>query len=240
MEDQISTLQEQLRTTQQLLAQLQSKQEQKEKETSSLPTLKLHTPPSYNGKSSIENWTFQVENFLKGHANVDNKQAVTFTTSLLEGDAATWWRAQGLNEDAFKELQEDWDKFKKEIEAHFRPVDSKKLARDKIANLRQRASVRNYTYEFRRLLLEIGNMSEEEMLDRFIRGLKFNVRKEVELRDPTTLTDAVSIAERYDSISFGLHAQQVSLPPWRSQSSSPFTRSSGPEPMEINAVRSKI
>ena len=237
MENQIASLQEQLRATQQCLAELQAKHEQRNSSNNTLPVLKLNNPPTFNGKCSIDGWIFQVENFLKGHSNVDDTQAVKFAASLLEDEASTWWRAQALEEKGFLELQSDWTKFKAAIQTYFRPVNAKKQARDKIAELKQRASVKSYANEFRTLLLEIPDMSEDEKLDRFVRGLRFSIRKEVELRDPKSLTEAMSIAERYDSISFGLRSHGTHFAPWRNPQFSPTTGSHGPEPMEVNALR---
>ena len=48
----------------------------------------------------------------------------------------------------------------------------------------------------------IPNVSEGEMMDRFVRGLKPMVQREVDLRDPQTFEEAVRVAERVDAINF--------------------------------------
>ena len=226
METEILSLKNQLQATQRLLAELQSNN------PTAKPTLKLNNPPAFNGKTSIHDWIFQVENFLNGHTGVTDEQAVIYASALLEGEAATWWRAQTLDKEGFKTLSGTWATFKKEILSYFTPTNSVKQARDQLAALRQRTSVRAYATEFKRLLLEIGNVSEDEKLDRFVRGLKFSIRKEVELREPTSLSQAISISERYDSISFALSRN------WPNNATeNPRGGSFAHTPMEINRVK---
>ena len=233
MDDELLNLKEQLQATQRLLAELQSKQTQPPPtEKITAPTLKLNNPPPFNGKTSLDSWIFQVENFLKGHAGVTDQQAIIYASSLLEREASVWWRAQTLDEENFKKLSSEWESFKLSITSYFRPANSKKQARDQLAALKQRTSVRAYATEFKRLLLEIGNVSKDESLDRFVRGLKFSVRKEVELREPVDLSQAISISERYDSISFALSRNWASA-----NNENPRGGSSVHTPMEINRVK---
>ena len=71
-------------------------------------------------------------------------------------------------------------------------------------------------------------MTEAEKLDRFVRGLKGQVRKEVELREPTTLNDAVRIADRVDAVTY-YYGRQEQM--------GPKSESSGPTPMEVDAIQ---
>lgn len=51
-------------------------------------------------------------------------------------------------------------------------------------------------------------MSAPNLLHRFIRGLKPEVQKEVELKDPKTWEEAVRMAERADAVFYSLHRDQ--------------------------------
>ena len=73
----------------------------------------------------------------------------------------------------------------------FKPVNSVKSARDKLHNLRQVSSVLKHNYEFRQLLIEINDMGAADQLDYYVRGLKRQVRLQVELHQPTTLQQAM-------------------------------------------------
>src|ERR1700738_5679009 len=95
-----------------------------------------------------------------------------------------------------------WNQFYKGLVSMFKPVNAKKIARDKLAALRQTHSVAKYNYEITQLFLEIGDVHESEKLDRYVRGLKDKVRMEVELAAPTTLAQAMTKAQRVDGITY--------------------------------------
>ena len=135
---------------------------------------------------------------------------VSFAVSLLRDDAAIWWRNHVEQSDIGQEiLIDDWNDFKKALIVQFKPVNSRKIARDKLTKLKQSKSVQDYATTFRSLVLEISGISEDEKVDRFIRGLKDQIRMEVELREPSTLNDAIRIADRYDTITFKYQKQKV-------------------------------
>jgi hypothetical protein len=156
-------------------------------------------PEAFAGRKgeSIEGWISQMEQYFKLCNVTDSNYQANYGSSCLKDNASVWWR------NYIKKTQvEDWESFKKAIIAQFKPVNASKIARDKLAKLRQTKSVQDYVYAFRATILEIEDISESETLDRFIRGLKDKTRQEVELRDPETMDEAARIAERYDTIAF--------------------------------------
>ncbi|GAQ89857.1 hypothetical protein KFL_005690110 [Klebsormidium nitens] len=93
---------------------------------------------------------------------------------------------------------------------------------------------------------EIPNVQDEELLDRFVRGLKPRTRMEVTMRDPSTFDEAVKLADRMDSLftpGFGLDRQ----PKGRFNSTNPIpilprpaNPVADPVPMEIDALRRRL
>jgi hypothetical protein len=88
-------------------------------------------------------------------------------------------------------------------------VNSKSIARDKLAYLKPTHSVRKYNFEFTQLCLEIDDVSEAEKPDKYKRGLKPMIRTEVELSNPTTAIEAMNAAQRIDSITHQTRAQST-------------------------------
>ena len=68
--------------------------------------------------------------------------------------------------------------------------------------MEQRTSVQTYVHDFRELALQIPDLSEAEKLDRFLRGLKPRLQRELAIRDPRTMDEAVNMAERIDTVDF--------------------------------------
>lgn len=168
---------------------------QKLVEASSSKQLKLPLPIPYDGDPyKIDDWTFCLENFFN-LAKVDaDSVKVDYCVSLLQGTALSWWRHVSPKPSTYHD-------FKEALLSQFKVDDEGRLARDLLAFANQRGHVHIYTKYFRSLLLKIPDMTEAEARDRYIRGLKPEIRKEVLLRDCRSLNDTIKVAERYDLIS---------------------------------------
>ena len=112
----------------------------------------------------------------------------------------------------------NWAEFAIGLRRQFEPVNAVRVARDKLARLRQDKSVQDYTARFRTLVLQVPDMSEAELMDRFIRGLKPAAQRELELHPPATFDDAVILTERVDAVE------------WRVRSHATASSSSRPAP----------
>jgi hypothetical protein len=69
-----------------------------------------------------------------------------------------------------------------------------KQARINLDKARQKTTVQKYANYFREQLLELPHRTEEDNVHDFQRGLRQSIRKEVALKDPKTLTEAVQAA----------------------------------------------
>ena len=79
-----------------------------------------------------------------------------------------------------------------------RPNHTRRL-RDQWAEARQTGSVTEYHTYLARIAMQLEKISEEEFIDKFIRGLKSNTRTELEFRDPKTIAEAVKWADTFDA-----------------------------------------
>jgi hypothetical protein len=197
---------------------------------------KLVPPEPYSGIRSpkiIDTWLFSVREHLK-LANISSDHAVAFAASLLRDNAKAWWRSLSSQ----NKIPANYEDFETLLQTAFRPSDSVRSARNQLASLQQNGSVQAYVVRFRDLLLEIPDVSEAEALDRFIRGLRDKTRLEVEHRDPSSLEDAIKIAERFDSIVFSQKMfpqhQRAFYPP-----SSIAHNVTGPTPMEVDELKAR-
>jgi hypothetical protein len=175
---------------------------------------------------------------------------VFFASVLLEGSAKTWWRF--LCQRAGLELDTlfVWQTFHDQLLDRFRAVNANRHARDQLANLKQEGSVRTYAQKMQELAVQIPSVQDDELKDRFIRGLKTRTRMEVTMRDPETFEDAVKLADKFDSLftpclaGFGFKQQTPGKSTVDRMPNPILTRPanpspSGPVPMEIDALRRK-
>ena len=192
-------------------------------------TLRLKEPDLFHGKlnENVDRWIFQVEQYFQAVDENEDTHRVAFAAALLRNTAASWWeRVVTDNEKAGKDERDcTWKQFKEGITKLFRSTNRAERARDQLARLTQRTSVDDYLSRFMALTFDIPDLSDSEQLDKFFRGLKFNIRKQMKLKGkPTTFADMISEAQRIDSVLF-----EPSGGPNQS-------RNNGAQPMELSAL----
>jgi Ty3 transposon capsid-like protein len=74
--------------------------------------------------------------------------------------------------------------------AFYQPLHEVRRTRDSLHDLRQRGSVDNYAKAFTLLVVKVPQMTLDEQLYSFIKGLKPQVQVSVALQSPSTLEEA--------------------------------------------------
>ncbi|RVW57945.1 hypothetical protein CK203_117631 [Vitis vinifera] len=90
---------------------------------------------------------------------------------------------------------ETWEDFRREIKRQFYPEDVAYLARKNMRRLKHTGSIRDYVKEFSSLMLEIPNMTQEELLFNFMDNLQGWAEQELRRRGVQDLATAMAIAE---------------------------------------------
>src|SRR5437667_8483100 len=87
---------------------------------------------------------------------------------------------------------------------YFAPPNEDRCLQDEWVNLKQFGTVFEYMSVLTALAMGIPGLSQTQILDKFIRGLKPKTRIEVELRDPRTTDEAYRLADRFDRIIYSV------------------------------------
>lgn len=210
---------------------------------------KMPKPRAYNGSQlpgAVDNFIFACTQYFEYHALPEDRR-VFFAASLLEGAAQTWWRFACEQAGAHMHELMVWGTFETLLVDRFRAVNATRHARDKLACLVQKGSVHEYVRQFQELVMQIPGIDHAEQLDRFVRGLKTQTRREVIMREPLTLDEAIRMADRYDSLISGMGFagpgnRFAGSRPGQFQSSNPrfsvnpVLPDPAPTPMEIDAL----
>lgn len=199
-------------------------------QTASFPNQepKCKRPESYKGKGSIASWITHVTNYVD---NSHPGQALKVAVSYLEGPAHEWWIA-------FQETEEGrniqtWDELKPALTKRFDTLNKAKIARDKLSKWKQIKDVPSFNDDFQRIILDIPNISVEEQIDRYTRGLKPYIWKELCTREYETLNDAMRDAERVESA----HKRLGNAP--RQEIPARIRKFNEPTPMDIGNIQLK-
>lgn len=207
-------------------------------------TARPHPPPPFRGAGallSLPGWISSMRVYLMA-AGEPTERWIALACTYLTGSAASWYKHR---EEAMRQhgITDSWDAFIRDLMTYFQPIDVHTLARDKLYNLRQIHSVQNYNSTFMDLIANIIDMTEDEKVDKYIRGLQPAIQHLVMIENCTTLTTAMQVACKSELIQqrAALSVHQFNNRPTFNRpmnASQGFSRfaNNGPTPMEVNNI----
>jgi hypothetical protein len=212
------------------------------------PRPKPNRPDTYDGRRTLEaaeNFVFQHEEYFAAlgmAVGANDAQKISFAAANLRGQAALWYRELKLRIDAgTAQAFANWADFASQLKEAFKPFNASRLVRDRLARAYQRTSVQEFVNELRNIRLHLPSLTDEELFDRFIRGLKYPIRKELVTREAATFEEAARIAERLDAATFNFQRNNPDRGNGnrdkRDNAESNPRSSNGPTPMELGAIR---
>ncbi|XP_013650417.1 uncharacterized protein LOC106354924 [Brassica napus] len=151
--------------------------------------------PEFHGGSKPEellDWFIvTVDEFIEFKDVPDNKRVPLITTRF--GHAASWWNQLKLSRTRCgKEKIASWDKLKKHMRKTFIPYNFECLLFQKFHNIRQGVhSVEEYANEFYQMLTRVDIQdSEDQLVARFIAGLRPQLQNMLHQFDPGSVSEA--------------------------------------------------
>lgn len=201
-----------------------------------MTSIKPNKPEAYNGKRdflAVHTWLYKMEQYfhliqmVNPEMQLAENDRVTFAASFLTGPASTWWFTLVQGE----QLPTTWKEFRDKVSQEFVPSDHVRRARDKLRNLRHESSVAKYLTDFRNISLTIPDMNDGEKWDRFISGLKKEVRIEVLKSSAPTFEQAATVALRIDGAIMGAEEG--------GSGAGPSNGANTPTPMEVGNVEGR-
>lgn len=232
---------EQVNTIHSLHAQLAAaKQEMQALQPVGASAVRIPTPPVFSGMRdpSALNWTYQMETYLQAHRiDLGTPAAVTTAAGFLSGGALTWYRLRQQVDVARGIAQPfaDWASFCAALITRFTPMSPEDTARQRLAQLKQRTSARQYAQDFNLCMLELPGMEEKDRIFHFLSGLKPTIRLYVQPHRPTTLHDAIELAIQMDTL---VWQSKRSTSAFQSGTTGSTGATHGPIPMDLGAMQS--
>lgn len=157
-------------------------------------------PKPYDGKpySNIDTWCYYMQAYLRANAATlpDEESRVDCAAAHLSESAATWF----VHLAEFEHTKPaTWEAFKAALKERFQPIAATRTARANLRSLQQgNKSVQEYTDAFYKQIQLLPNMEEEGKLEAYMVGLRPNIEREVDLRNPNTLQEAMTYAQGAD------------------------------------------
>lgn len=207
--------------------------------------LKPKAPPTYSGLNDtarLDNFLFLFDLYVQSprFGAVSDEEKIRTAATFLTESAQVWYRSmcEKAGNPASCVPFSSYQDFTQAIKLQFAEVNAHKRARDRLAALRQDTTVRVYIDRFTGICLEIEDLSTAERLDKFVRGLNKDIRREVELRSSNAPIDEVmQMADRLCILS-STYGSRNHMHTSASKTFFPAKlRSAGPTPMDLGSVQ---
>ncbi|KAD3641342.1 hypothetical protein E3N88_30566 [Mikania micrantha] len=200
--------------------------------TTNKPYLKLHFPRFDGGDPA--GWLYQAEQYFE-FQRVDDADKVHLASFHLDGVALQWHRWLSKSTGPMT-----WIEFSRALQGRFGPTDYNDLA-EAITRLKQNSTVVLYQEEFERLSHRLDGLPEPFLVGCFIGGLKDEIRIEVRLKNPKSLTSAISLARLVEEKLYiakrpGFSTSSLTAPTFRKATSTPSTGLLGPGPNQFMPI----
>ena len=138
-------------------------------------------------------WTTELEQYFDAADMTSEEVKIKFAGAQLRGMASVWWKnlKQRLSVST-------WEQFKEHFNVIYNPVPVKDTARAKIMKIQQTGSVQNYVNDFNKWINYLSDWGEGDKIFFFRKGLKPYLCRQVRNKDPKTLIEAMSEAQKID------------------------------------------
>jgi hypothetical protein len=131
---------------------------------------------------------FQAEQFFAFY-NIPTENRLSLASFYMKGDALSWYKWMYQNHQLF-----DWASFSKALELHFgRSTYENHQAQ--LFKLRHYGSVSEYQTQFEKLGNRVLGLPPDALLNCFISGLIPEIRHELAVQRPYTITQAIDLAQ---------------------------------------------
>ncbi|XP_020245319.1 uncharacterized protein LOC109823445 [Asparagus officinalis] len=177
--------------------------------------------PGIRGMSR-QAWLEQTEQIFE-YYDIKSDEWVKVCSFYLREEALQWYRWLARNLEEFCQ----WKIFKEEIITRFGPSE---LSRpyDAFSTLKQTTTVRDYLGRFEQTLSLLDDQpSRRHILEKFIGGLKEELRYEVTASKPSSLKGAISLAKLFED---KLNNEKKSRVNWNTSNTGVVPTSSSPYP----------
>ncbi|KAA8520264.1 hypothetical protein F0562_014520 [Nyssa sinensis] len=143
--------------------------------------------PKFNGDDPT-GWVYKAEQYFD-FKNIAPDQQVQLASFHLEGIALQWHRWLTKFRGPLT-----WDEFTKAVLLRFGPTDYEDPS-EALTRLKQTTTIAAYQETFEKLSYRVDGLPESFLIGCFIAELRDDIRLDVKIKQPRTLTDAIGVAQ---------------------------------------------
>ncbi|KAJ9547289.1 hypothetical protein OSB04_019832 [Centaurea solstitialis] len=157
-------------------------------------------PPIYKGERDpvlATRWVEEMDMVFET-CKCATEDKVVYARSMLKADALNWWNVEAGGKTAEAVRTMTWEDFVRKFRMQFCPLAATKKLEEEFLQLEQgNLSVQEYTTRFieKARFAGVYVPTEERKVERFIWGLRGNIREFVMSKEPATFQAAINAAE---------------------------------------------
>ncbi|XP_070020078.1 uncharacterized protein [Nicotiana sylvestris] len=140
-------------------------------------------PPVFKGvrdAQEVENFLWHLENYFRKDKVRDDEAKIKTTVLYFLETAMLWWIRKMADVDKGLCTISTWDQFKAEFKRQFFPNNVLYEKRRKLKELKQTGSICNYVKEFTTLMLQISDLTNDDLLFHLTGELQNWAKKELQ------------------------------------------------------------
>ncbi|KAJ8752156.1 hypothetical protein K2173_003764 [Erythroxylum novogranatense] len=169
--------------------------------------------PKFDG-TDPQGWAYKAEQYFE-FTGVPPKQHVQLTSFHLEGIALQWHRWLSKFQGPLT-----WEELTRAIFKRFGPTEYDPS--EALSRLKQTTTVVDYQQEFEKLSHRVDNLPASFLVGSFIAGLREEIRLDVKIKQPRTLSDAIGVTRLVEERNLLQKKQSTtSKPSWSSKTITP-------------------
>ena len=171
-----------------------------EEELSSGLKIKMNTTlPTFNGRpeSNVNEWLYAAKRMLEFGKYAEQTKvgiASNYLRELASQDYLLYEQTNGKHN--------SWEQFETYMRKKYTAPNHNQIIRNRMQNLKQITSVKDFYIDFRKLAIQASNMNDDEKLDIFLKGLKKDIAKHVNMKQVITLDKAYEEADLYETYNY--------------------------------------
>ena len=131
-----------------------------------------------------------------------------------------------------------WSIFIEELIAHYGDINSNTFF-SQLVNLKQNGLVTDHIKQFQQLILRVKNISEDNLLDLFIRTLKHNIQHEVCLFEPSPIEKDFMMEMKVESKNMMMNTRKTSSNIYRENNVPSYKPPQRLTPQQLDERRAK-
>jgi hypothetical protein len=153
------------------------------------PKAKIELSKYNGGDNQCVAWFNKTEEYFHIYNITTDEEKVKYASMYLEGTAYNWYlwwkgRIQSYN----------WNSFKNDFFKRFQGI-SEKYFFSKLTRLQQKGSIDEFTHQWEALATRVFGLSDDQLLQSYIGGLKPHIQDELRLHEVTTVEIAIRKAK---------------------------------------------